>query len=292
MTRDPAIHILKSDLFRIFMEIQDWPEGAQDMTDTVFRHAKKYQIRTRSIVAGNATQRKRVERRSTAVCPLTPERLGRILYAERVRHQHQVITAINKGDSAWTTLMEVARDAYEFGELFGIMPRDEAYRQYVDLGLQLMGRKYAIGKFKYHKERIFERKGSHVLIADDPDTEGTDRFQRIWRKAMERHSRMAMKLDPLDRVHFIYARIEAEQEGAKFSVWIEAQFERLAFLSAVPNLNQFYGDGALKRYREHALKGSHKKAGEVSHELPTESTGDEATDAYYAMLLKLKNAGE
>ncbi len=108
---------------------------------------------------------------------------------------------------------------------------------------------------------------------------------------MQKRSRAVIKLDKLDRVHFIHARTEAEEAGANFKVWIVAQFERLSFLNALPNLNQFYGDGALKRYKEHLMKTSKKAEGEVSHTLPTEATGDEETDEYYAMLNKLKQSG-
>ena len=294
MKRDPTIHVKKSDLRTIVLEYHGgmMPDHvAKEFVDEVFRLARPYQIRHRSIVGGTTAQRTKTAKRANAACPLSPERMGRILNSERIRQNHMTITTIRKGDSAWTTLMELARDAYDFGELFDIMPRDEAYRQYVELGLQLIGRQYAINKFKYHKEAIFARKGAKVLIEKDPDEAATDRFEHLWGVQMQKRSRHVVKLEKLDRVHFIHARIESAEAGAKFKDWIVAQFERLSFLNALPNLNQFYGDGAQKRYREHMMKTSKKAEGEVVHALPTEATGDEETDVYYAMLNKLKQSG-
>lgn len=293
MKRDPAIHITRSDLILV-LERCEVPD-AKSLAAEIVREAKQYEIRGRFVVQGNAAQVKRAGKRSSAECPLTPEKLWRILYAERVHRKHAVITPVNRGDSAWTMLMEIARDAYEFGEQFPTKPLDDAYRQYVSLGLQFMGRTYGLNKFKYYKERIFERKGCEVLVAQDPDPELTRVMVSIWSKAMLKHSRVipaSEDLSVVDLSCFMFARDDAEQVGAKYSTWVEAQFDRLAFMNVVPNLNQFHGEGAMKRYKEYMLKNGRKKTGEITHELPSGGTGNAAHDKYYALLAKMKMHAE
>lgn len=287
--RDPALHIRRSDLRNILKGL-GMDHGR---VDEIFREARPHQIRTRSIMQASTKERAKRAKVTQAKCPLTTERFSRILYAERVRHKHTTITPIRQGDSSWSVLNEVARDAYEFGEQFDISPRDEAYRQYVNIGLDMMKRAYLLTKFKYLKERIYAYMATERLVDLDPDTEATDRFAQVWYDAMERYSKVVFDLSKQDVALIIHSRTEAEEQGADYTDWVEAQFDQLAFMDVVPNLNQFHGDGAIKRYRNYMLRNARTpKDKEVS--LPAHGgTGNAGMDAYYAALLKTtKNAGQ
>lgn len=289
MKKDPTIHVTKSDLIRILERVcvfdgaDDHRSQVEGLADGIFKYARNYQIRTRSIVVGTEAQRKKTTKRSAAKSPLSPERMLRILNAERVKHNHRTIAPIRQGDSAWTMLIEVARDAYEFAEQFDIVPRERGYHWYVDMGLRLIGKNYGINKFKYHKETIYARKGVELLIEQDPDKGATALFQATWEKIHSKHSSAVIKLGDMDRVHFIYGRVEAAKQKAAFAAWIQAQFDQLAFLNALPLLSQLYGDNAIKRYRESLLKKGRKKDDQVVHELPTESGGDSHDDFYQTL---------
>lgn len=285
MERDPALHILKSDLIAALKALKI--EKPIAMAYKIFQATKSKQIKNRVMVRTNAAQTKRLTKRGNAACPLKPERFWRILYTERIKHKHTTITPINQGDSAWTMLTEIARDAYEFGEMFPATPLDAAYHRYVDIGLTLMGRGYGLNKFKYFKEKIFETQGRLVLVEKDPDKEATDDFQAVWEQEMQAHSKVSVDITVLDRAHFIYARVEAEKANASYRDWIAAQFKGLAFLNTVPNLTQFHTPDAAKRYTEYTLKHGLKKQGEVTHDIHSVDTGHE-TDAYYQLLSRIK----
>lgn len=287
--RDPALHIRRSHLRTILKGMDLDPT----CVDEIFKAARPYQIRTRSIMQASTKERAKRARVTQAKCPLTPDRFLRILHAERVRHKHSTITPIRQGDSSWSVLGEIARDAYEFGEQFDITPRETAYHRYVSIGLDMMKRAYMLTKFKYLKERIYAYMAAERLVDLDPDQDATDRFAQVWYDAMEKYSRVVFDLSKQDLALIIHGRAEADEQGADYGDWVEAQFDQLAFMEVVPNLNQFHGDGATKRYRNYMLRNA-RTPKEKGVSLPTNGgTGSAGMDAYYAALLKTtKNAGQ
>jgi hypothetical protein len=62
----------------------------------------------------------------------------------------------------------------------------------------------------------------------------------------------------------VYARQEADIEGADYDDWIAAQFEGLSFLKSVPELYQLYGQNAKKRYQSYMTSKGKKTSGRSS----------------------------
>lgn len=294
MMRDPTIHVTRSNLKKLLMEMGMY-EGDEmlvdDLVRDIFKGARPYQIRTRSGIVLAAKQRAKLSKRVQLIGAVTPEKINRMLYAQRIAHKHNFVRNITKADSEWTQLMALANDCHEFASMFKFSPLDEGFRQYIDIGLKLMGRKYGLSKFKYYKEKIFEKKAAWVIVQNDPDLDLTDLFENIWRSQFTKYSKAKPVATEDDRVHFVYARVECAEAEANMKDWIIAQFEGLSFMNVVPSLNQFYGDNALKRWKEYVLKRSKKKESDVVYDLPVTRTGS-ATDGYYEMLRTLKQTAE
>ena len=51
--------------------------------------------------------------------------------------------------------------------------------------------------------------------------------------------------------HLVYARNHADEVGADYEDWVVAQFEGLSFMNVVPEIYQFYGEGAVNRYERY-----------------------------------------
>src|SRR5690606_10621031 len=136
--------------------------------------------------------------------------------------------------------------------LFEIDNVDEGYKKFISIGLELMGKKFSVNKFNYYKEKIFTEFESIVVISEDSKPDLTKEYYYYYCEKVLKETGFAYTLSKqTNYMHFIYTRIEAEENGATMDSWIDAQFAGLSFLSVVPELNQLYGINAKDRYNRY-----------------------------------------
>jgi hypothetical protein len=274
--RDPSIHIRLSTLRRIFSSL-GIPE---DKAVQVVQRAYPYSLKGRLNVQQNAKTATKLERLVAAGEVDVSVFNGR-LYAVRTELGHKGIQRIGPNEAAYATLRDIATDAQEFVDAYSLN-RLEGYNTYIGLGIQLMGRKYALNKFKSYKERIFNRYEAFKVIDSDTDKDATKLFKQTWEQLLRQRTSVEMDIerDPERYVNMIYGRQDAEAAKASYRDWIGAQFEALAFLDHVPELSQLHGENALSRYeRMQANKLIKKEAVTEDGKAQTYSSPEE--EAYY-----------
>lgn len=256
MHRDPSIHIRLSDFNKIIRTLGYVGVVGED----VFREAVKYKITGRHVVTGKAKTVKKASR-IVAAAGIPIELFEGMLNTERLGASHKNAKPVRPSSPEYITLKEVAQLATDFTQHYGIQPPEHGYRTFIRLGLKLMGRKYSLNRFKTYNTRICEKYEAYYAIESDTDKEGTDAFHQHWQAAMIKYAGLEESLssDPEKYVAMFYGRLDADDSDAYYDDWIAAQFEELAFLNAIPNPNQFFGENAKLRYDRYFQKMTVKK---------------------------------
>lgn len=261
MERNPSLHIRKSDLIEILNQISfKGRVYGYKIADEIFEKAQPYQIKDRylAVMQAKAKTKKKMSRSMQAdegMPEFQVEKFNGILTSYRQRkNPNAKIRPIRKDSKDYLMLKEVARQAYDFVQHFNITNTDDGYLEYIEIGLGMM-RRYSLNRFKYYDSKIYEHFEDKVTVLTDDNREATLQFYYIWRDVMMEYSGLEELLDIENNyqkfVHIVLGRREADKLKADYTDWITAQFEGLVFLDAVPELSQFYGDGAEKRYERY-----------------------------------------
>ena len=147
--------------------------------------------------------------------------------------------------------------------------------EYVDIGLGLM-RKYALNRFKYHNDKIFEVFEDKLKVLQDKNKDGTKELSLSYIVTLEAKSGIEMRDVPKDYVkysNFVYAREQADECNADYEDWVVAQFTGLEFMDVVPEIHQLHGDNAKKRYESYI-----KQAGASASKSDNESVVSQYKD--------------
>lgn len=249
MSRNPSVHIRRSDLVPILEKYKI----TESEVDDIMLACRQYAVKGRVQVKTNARTKKKVDRLIESDSGYT-ERFNGVLTTYRKSANH-IVTTIRKNSKDWLQLVEIAADAKEFVDAFEIQDMDSGFRSYIKAGIDLMGKKYGLSKFKFYKQRIFDYYEFAKAIETDCDPNGTETFYNVYADTLVKNTGIDIELDHVeDYVHMVFARQEADALGANYQDWVDAQFDGLAFLNAVPEMSQLYGINSQKRYRRYIQK--------------------------------------
>jgi hypothetical protein len=248
--RNPSIHVTLSDLTLLLKELGlDNPKQAANKLLTL-AHERHYQRRDRVLVTTTAAKGKTLKKVIAKPNADNTNEFGSILELVRRKLKHKLVQTINPQSKDYNVLKEVALLAYQFNSTFDL-PKQIGYQRFIELGVSLMRNKYSLSKFKFYAEKIFSIQEAHDLISNDPSPLGTDAIACIYDENLRKQAGINLSYtrnDYQEWVNFYYTRLDIETYKANPLDWIAAQFEGLAFMSAIPELSQLYGDNAYKRY--------------------------------------------
>lgn len=258
--RNPSLHITKTALETILNEMQyDSRTTGTKLANMIMEAAQPYQMRDRykQLSLKNKKVRDRVEKvvASEELPVGVIEQINLLIVKVRNDFNPFVkarpVIATSKD---YILMKEIAKMAYDFSNHFKINPRYEGYREFIEIGLKFMG-KYGLNRFKTYESRIYETFENKVEVLNDDKENDTLDFYELWQnKMLEYVDELAvpkLKDNYSNYIHMLYGRRAADEADAYYEDWIVAQFEGLAFLNTIPELQQFYGENALKRYERY-----------------------------------------
>ena len=263
MERDGTLHIKRSDLIKVLDSITyNGRTSGHKLAESIFNNAQPYQLTDRYLkILNQKTKTKKKLSRSMQADSVphgTVERVNILIYDERKKKNKMGrIKPINKESSMYLQLKEVAKMAVDFADYFDIVPRSEGVEDFIREGIKMMG-KYSLNRFKTYESSIYQRFEDILKVANDTDAERTREFYGAWQTKMLEYTNsedlISIDKDLSKYVHMVYGREAADEVGVSdYEYWIESQFEGLSFLNVVPQLSQFYGDGAKKRYDSYSV---------------------------------------
>lgn len=264
MDRDEHLHIRKSELIKILSDITySKTMSPNQLAEEILNRSKDKGVKDfykKFLQIKTKKTRDKLQRTMDAEMPnATVEEFNRVLMNFRREQKSKYSTApirlIQKDSPDYIMLKEVAKLAQAFVEEFEITSKIEGYKEFLDIGYKLMGSKFFLNKYKTYNKRIIEIFRSKVDVLTDPEPDKTKLLYSYWQKYMVDYAGLEELID-IDKdyskyCHLVYARDYADEHNADYEDWVVAQFEGLTFMSAVPEIYQFYGDGALKRYERY-----------------------------------------
>jgi hypothetical protein len=251
--RIPSVHIKLPDLEKVLADL-GYPKAlAQKILEKSFRYrCHRYMLKAD---INSLRKAKKLEKSTVSL-----EWFSGLLAQERMQAHHKGIKPIRAGSNEYNLLRDIATLSQDFVDAYGF-DREEGHRTYIRLGIQAMGRKYALNRFKTYNEKICQVYEATYSLAKDEDKEGTEAFHQHWVHAMQEYAGLTDSLadNVVSYVNMLYGRMDADECDAYYSDWVAAQFEGLAFLDVIPNPSQFFGEAAKTRYKDYARQKALKK---------------------------------
>jgi len=266
MLRDPSIHMCRSDLIRILEKervIQRILDReflfAQDIVSVLLTHYKD-NIKDRIILTALAKTRKKLERTVLAEENIV-EDFNKVYNAAMLANNIKTLP-IKKSDPHYLTLKEIAKQAYDFCQLFDL-PLEAGFNLYVDIGIKLLDRKFSIYRLKSYSIKIVEHYDNKILIENDSTPDRTIAMAKAWQSAMSQFFGQDIKVEGIkEYIYFVHAKNDADHMQADYQDWINAQFEKWAFLNNAPAFSQLHGENAGLNYSLYMGKESKEFASE------------------------------
>lgn len=248
MTREPSIHITLSQFENLVESL-----GIKMDVQAFFKKARPNSITSRTVLKGNNRKNRKALDKLQKSSMGDASLLADIIYAERIKRKHVGVTKTNQGSAEWLTLKNLAARLNDFNDHFGYKMR-EGYIKYVTLGLtkycSLKGRKLPLVRFLDSKYDLLleEHNAIKELEQDDSPQETLQLYQLFTSLVLEKTGiSNSYRDNPLEYLNFLYARKLADKLGADYELFLEAQFDALAFFGGIPKLQDLYGEKAQER---------------------------------------------
>lgn len=249
MKRDPSIHIRLSD-FRYLLET--FGEVNRRNICDFFNAARKLSCDERAIVPVKTNQK---QVKALTSSPFQDAIiLADILYASRVKARHLGATKIKTTDTQWSSVKELAGIINEWAQRESLQKR-EAYILFVETGMRHMAKSkrvnynFMASNLVSKASNIIQDLTDQVAIRQDPNPTGTKEIHDLYVREVAERSGIYQKYDkdPSSMAHFIKAREQADEAGAPYDLYIEAQFWALDFCNGIPNIQHLYGQKGTER---------------------------------------------
>jgi len=222
-----------------------------ELIDELFEVLAKKGIGNRYQIKATVRTRKKVQR-AMDTSQDNVEVFNGILHSERLQFGHRRPKPIYKTTPEYLTLREVAQMAEEFRGHFNFSNKRDALATYIKIGLDMMGSKYAVGKFKYYHEKITDRYDKIQVVKEDSSREDTKKVYNLYQQYLLEYNGVDFVADTVEKFfHLVNAKKEADEQEAHYEQYLKAQFEGLAYMEKVPEVYQLYGEGAVNRWESY-----------------------------------------
>lgn len=266
MSREPSIHITRTDLTRLIKKYIDINVTDEQIT-LLLKDARNRAITSRSVIINSKTEAQKVTQRLKGGIA-DANLLGQIIHSVRVKMKHIGAKKITQADPQWGALKELVLTVNEFCNVNHLEQRD-GYIKFITLGLKLMSSRKRVN-FNYcpswlnqHTDWILSTYESEKALSEDDNPEGTEEVREHYVSEILSRTGINEKYDaPEDKIHFHYARLLADELGMDYGHYIASQFDKLNFCNGIPKIENLYNDkakrAAIEYMSKHRIKKNHK----------------------------------
>lgn len=249
---NPSMHITKSSFKQLLKDCS--VKLTDSKIDLIFSKSINYNIKNRYIISSNKQSIiEKLLKTHKRDCQGV-ELFNNVLSSVRKAENHSYVRFIGKDSPQYSILKEINLIAIEFCEVFDL-PQRQGFTEFVKYGLKIIGKNYALNKFKYYKDKIFKYKEVELLVGSDSDKYLTSQIYSYYSERVEKETSVNFEVNTIDEyADFIYTRQSIMDCNADYRLWIDSQFDQLSFLEVVPTTSQLHGENALKRYKKSNLK--------------------------------------
>ena len=261
MNRQPSIHITRSKLWQILkdymydsrdiiepLEEEKVEQEVNEMVEFIMIEAKPFALDKRSITVTNQKLAKEVEKK-TSNNKLHFMKLAKIIVMVRRDMKHRGVKAIDINSPEYNSLKRLSTIIEQYAEDYG-MDFQKASIDYVTRGLKKISsfRNY-VGKLCDMSETIALEKDANDLINTDPSKRYTKDIHDKYVAIINTKTGIAEGYidNPIKYVHFIEVGNICKKYNIEPSLYLEAQFEGLAWTDSFPEPSQLVSDKAIER---------------------------------------------
>ena len=260
--REPSIHITKSKFIELFKQITN-----KELTDKqikgLFSKARSYSLDNRLIMQQNNgkiinTINKRIKSNIGDANLLTS-----VIYSIRVKLKHIGVKKIVQADTQWTQIKELVPIINSYCESVNITYR-KGYIMFIEMAFELMSQvkrvnyNYCASWILKNSDKIISYLEAKLAIKEDKYPEETLHIYNIYIDKVLSMTGIQNNYikDPLAYYNFILARETADSIGIDYEMFIESQFDALAFCNGIPRIEDLNGEKAKQRLTQYLSKNN------------------------------------
>lgn len=266
MTREPSIHITRTDLERLLKRFIKVDVNDKEI-DFLMKEARNRSITSRSVIINAKKDIKKVTQRLKGGI-VDANLLAQIICSVRVKMKHINVKKITQADPQWGAVKELVDVVNQFCSVYELEQR-EGYIKFITLGLKLMSSRrrvnyqYAPSWLNQHSDWIVSTYESESTLNNDDNPQGTEEVREAYCSEILYRTGIHEKYDePELKVHFHDARKMADELGMDYYDYIKAQFDKLSFCNGIPKIENLYSDkakrAAIDYMSKHRIKKNHK----------------------------------
>lgn len=257
--REPSIHTSRQAIKKY---LQKNNEINMDNLNDFMRFCRKYSLDHRSVYITTKRQEDKISKRvkgSIGDANLATE----IIYSTRIKLKHIGVTKIKQTDPQWGQIKELTNTINDFCNQFEL-PKRKGYIEFISWGVKLFmttkrpNFSFLIKWFNEKADWIVNEYESSIEIKKDPTPIDTTYIHDIYCNQVSSMTGINTfyKPDSPEYVHFVRAKEKAQQHDVDYEVYIDAQFEALAFCNGVPKPEDLYGSKARERLVRYLSKNN------------------------------------
>lgn len=270
--REPSIHITESALSKILSEVvfaKDFPFTVnwKEMAKQIVTAAKNKQLTNRKLVVSNEKMFKKAS--SVVKADIGDvELLNNLIF--HIRKTKTKLYAREKykvGTKEHGQLKELASICNEFCNEFNYKKKDGYTKYLLESIPKISSTLNYVGKLINMAEKVYSVYNNNILIDQDNNPTETKQIYQYYVSKIATKTGLDYKENKDHLVKFIEVRKLTDELDVPYEIFIDAQFESLAWADAYPEPSALIGDKALERLNKYMFKNKQK----VSKHKPQEN---------------------
>lgn len=262
--RQPSIHITEKDLSLVLDKIKDYNDigklSSDKLAKLILSKSKGKSCNHRMVVMSNDRIEKKAQRVLTS-SKEDAELLASLIYLIRQRKKHRGVTKLTQDHRDWSNLKKLVEVCIQFCNDFN-MPKKQGFTKYLEIGLgKITSYRSYITKLLNMGETIANEYEAIQTIEDDSCREETSEIHDYYVSLISKRTGITevYKNKPLKYLNFIKIREITDDLNIPAEIFIDAQFEGLAWADSYPDPNQLVGDKAMERLNKYLFENKIRK---------------------------------
>jgi hypothetical protein len=240
--RDPRVHIKRSDLIKVLE-----PLSLTQHVDEIINGCYPYNIRNLVITDVSKKKREKLQRIGQLQDDVVEDFVR--VYTSILLDKKIKAARIDRNSKAFLTIKEITQQAVDFNKMFDLS-QTAGFSMYVTYAIEVLGKDFSVYRLKGSADRIIKRM-EHTLEVRNYDWDKIMEMTDAYKRAMARMYKKNISIESTDQlVHFVRACEVSGKYNASAKDWIDAQFERFAYLNAPPEFSGLYNDNAILSYQK------------------------------------------
>lgn len=253
--RKPSIHIVDIALRDILEDVLDIKINDAQVLQ-ILSKARKYALSHRKILVSNEKQQRQANNITKSSLNFNVL-MAKTIFLVRKTMKHRGIDIAKPGTSEFTLIKTITKNAVEFKDLFFRDDKHEtAFREYIILANKKM-KKFNLTRISSMHSSLIEEYEAIRELKNDKFPEFTDRAYKAYNKRIINKVGVILndyKNNPDKFKYFMRVAERCKELKITPEIYIDAQFDGLAWANGIPDPMQLVGDKSNERLEKYLFE--------------------------------------